>query len=414
MTSTVRDIAKFSKALGDNADGVDKMMRGIGQAAERIGPLAERLDSVSRQIGEALTALDKDKVSAILADVQRFTGALGGSSGDVAKAMKDVASITEKLNKAADQVEGVLKGAQAFLGSAAGGEGAGAFGEIGEAAKTIRRLAENLDKRTAELSTNLNRFAGPACATSNRSRLTGGAPSPTSTARCATSSATRSSSSSGPGPPCLSTTPDDDTAGHASPFPVSWRARRCVARRCCARLYHGGVCSGGSSARVFDLSAPRDVGRLSSGSRAALIVAEPTTVQALDSERIIVRDGAGALSVLPGVQWADRLPKLVQTRLIQTFENGSRLGAVGRPGERILPDWQLNLDIRAFAIDAASGEAVVEISAKLIRDRTGRVAGARLFTARVAAGGIAGDSAAQALDAALSQVLVEIVRWARV
>ncbi len=173
-------------------------------------------------------------------------------------------------------------------------------------------------------------------------------------------------------------------------------------------------CSGGSSARVFDLSAPRDVGRLSSGSRAALIVAEPTTVQALDSERIIVRDGAGALSVLPGVQWADRLPKLVQTRLIQTFENGSRLGAVGRPGERILPDWQLNLDIRAFAIDAASGEAVVEISAKLIRDRTGRVAGARLFTARVAAGGIAGDSAAQALDAALSQVLVEIVRWARV
>ncbi len=161
VTSTVRDIAKFSKALGDNADGVDKMMRGIGQAAERIGPLAERLDSVSRQIGEALTALDKDKVSAILADVQRFTGALGGSSGDVAKAMKDVASITEKLNKAADQVEGVLKGAQAFLGSAAGGEGAGAFGEIGEAAKTIRRLAENLDKRTAELSTNLNRFAGP-------------------------------------------------------------------------------------------------------------------------------------------------------------------------------------------------------------------------------------------------------------
>jgi cholesterol transport system auxiliary component len=171
-------------------------------------------------------------------------------------------------------------------------------------------------------------------------------------------------------------------------------------------------CSGGSSSRTFDLTAPRDAGKIGGG-RAALVVAEPSTVQVFDSERIIVRDQGGALSTLPGAQWADRLPRLIQTRLIQTFENSSRLGAVARPGERVLPDWQLNLDIRNFAIESATGEAVAEISAKLIRDRTGRVQGARLFSARVPVGSIDPDNAAQALDRALSQVLIDIVRWAR-
>ncbi|CAN7585374.1 ABC-type transport auxiliary lipoprotein family protein [Bosea sp. LjRoot90] len=170
-------------------------------------------------------------------------------------------------------------------------------------------------------------------------------------------------------------------------------------------------CGGGAAPTTYDLSAPRDFGRIG-GSGGVLIVAEPSTVQALDSDRLIVKDSAGSLSFLGGAQWADRVPKLVQTRLIQTFENGSRLAAVGRPGERIVPDLQLNTDIRSFNIDAASGAAVVEITAKLVGDRSGKVQRAKLFSARVPAGAD-GAGAAQALDQALSQVLIQIARWAR-
>lgn len=170
-------------------------------------------------------------------------------------------------------------------------------------------------------------------------------------------------------------------------------------------------CGGGATPTTFDLSAPRDFGKLK-GSRAAIVVNEPTTVQTLDSDRMIVKDSTGALSFLGGAQWADRVPKLVQVRLIQTFENGSRIASVSRPGERIVPDYQLNTDIRAFNIDAASGSAVVEITAKLVTDRTGHIQRARLFSARVPAGAVDGAGAAQALDQALSQVLVQIARWA--
>jgi cholesterol transport system auxiliary component len=171
-------------------------------------------------------------------------------------------------------------------------------------------------------------------------------------------------------------------------------------------------CGGGPTATTFDLSAPRDFGRVGGGA-GILAVAEPTTVQTLDSDEIIVKDSAGALSFAGGAKWADRVPKLVQARLIQTFENGGRLASVSRPGERVNPDAQLNTEIRSFNIDTATGSAVVEITAKIVGDTSGRIQRARLFTARVPASAADGPQAAQALDRALSQVLIEIVRWVR-
>jgi len=171
-------------------------------------------------------------------------------------------------------------------------------------------------------------------------------------------------------------------------------------------------CGGGSTPTTFDLSAPSNFGRVG-GSRAVMVVAQPSTVQALDSDRVIVRDSTGALSFIGGAQWADRVPALVQARLIQTFENASRIGSVSGPGQRIQPDVQLITDIRSFNIDATSGTAVVEITAKIVGDQTGRIQRARLFSARVPAGAVDGPGATQALDQALSQVLVDIVRWAR-
>jgi cholesterol transport system auxiliary component len=174
-----------------------------------------------------------------------------------------------------------------------------------------------------------------------------------------------------------------------------------------------GACSGGSAPTTYDLTAPRP-GAVTGRGGSYLAIAEPTTTQALDSERIIVRDGSGSISYLGGAQWADRLTRLVQTRVIQTFENAGRIGRVGRPGDRIVADWQLNLDIRAMTIESGTGEAVVEITAKLVNDKSGRVAGARLFSARLpVSGAIEGGPAAQALDAALSQVMLDMVRWAR-
>ncbi len=168
------------------------------------------------------------------------------------------------------------------------------------------------------------------------------------------------------------------------------------------------ACSG-PTPTTYDLAAPRDV--TAPRRSIQLVVAEPLAVQALASERIIVKDATGAVSFVGGAQWADQLPRLIQARLIQTFENARSLAAVGRPGDRVASDYQLNTDIRAFEIRPGTGEAVVEISAKLIQDQSGRVARSRIFTARVPGSASDGAAASAALDQALSTVLAEIVRW---
>lgn len=160
INNTVRNVEKFSQALGNNADGLDKLMAGFGNIAETIQPLSQKLQSLSEELTTVVRSVDSNRISSIVENVDKFTGALGGSSADVAKAVKDAASITAKLDKAADQIEGVLKAAKGFLESGSGPDGRSAFQEVADAAKSIRSLADNLDKRTAEITAGLNRFTG--------------------------------------------------------------------------------------------------------------------------------------------------------------------------------------------------------------------------------------------------------------
>src|SRR4051812_9910600 len=163
---------------------------------------------------------------------------------------------------------------------------------------------------------------------------------------------------------------------------------------------------------TFDLSAPSDV-RPARGSGAQLVVATPSALQVIDSDRIMVRGRNAEVSYLPGAQWADRIPSLVQTRLIQTFENAKRIGSVGRPDDKIVPDATLVTEIRSFEIDVAGGAtAVVQISAKLVVESSGRIRAAQVFTARAPATGAGGPQATAALDQALQVVLRDIVAWA--
>jgi cholesterol transport system auxiliary component len=176
-----------------------------------------------------------------------------------------------------------------------------------------------------------------------------------------------------------------------------------------------GACSGLFSKgppATFDLTAPRG-DRAGGAARGQLLVAEPSALAILDTERVVARPSSGQMAYLADVQWSDRLPRLLQSRILQTFENSSRLRAVGRPGERLTGDFQLVTDIRSFHI-AATTEPVaeVEIAAKLVSDKTGRILGARVFRAVVPASATEGAPAVQAIDAAFGDVVRELVNWA--
>jgi len=142
------------------------------------------------------------------------------------------------------------------------------------------------------------------------------------------------------------------------------------------------------------------------------VVGEPAAVAVLDGQRIVVEPRPGQVTYLPDAQWSDRLPKLVQAKIIEAYENANRLGSVGRPGDRLTVDYQLVTELRSFEVDAAAGVARAELTAKIVNDKTGKIIAAEVFSARrPVAAAVDGPTASRALDGALGEVLAALVAW---
>lgn len=177
-------------------------------------------------------------------------------------------------------------------------------------------------------------------------------------------------------------------------------------------------CAGGvgslltkAPATVYDLSAAKAFPHHAGRARGQLVIAEPSAFGPLDGDKILVRPTPGQAAALGDAQWADRLPKLVQARLLQSFENATRLRTVGRPSDKIATDFALLTELRSFEISVADGTAVVEIAVKIVSERGGRIIAARVLRATVPTGAPEGAAAVAAINEAFVQVATQLVMW---
>lgn len=162
---------------------------------------------------------------------------------------------------------------------------------------------------------------------------------------------------------------------------------------------------------TFDLTGPESV-KTGGGTAAQILIPEPVALQVLDTQRIVVSKG-DKITYYPDAQWPDRLPKLLQSRTIEAFERSHKVRAVGRPGQGLSIDYQVVTEIRAFEyrVTGDKGYAHVEIAAKIMDDRTGRVITNRVFVGEAPVDKDNASSVVSGLNSAISQVLVNIVRW---
>lgn len=163
--------------------------------------------------------------------------------------------------------------------------------------------------------------------------------------------------------------------------------------------------------RIYELTALKEPPPGTKTPSGLLVVAEPTALMALASDKIQARPEIDGKSALEDVQWSDELTKVVQDKVIQSFENAGFGQSVAPPVEGVTPDYQLLLNIRAFHISAESGlSAQVELSARIVSD-SGRIVGSRVFRQTVPAPSAEGPAAAAALDEAFGRTLTELAPW---
>jgi phospholipid/cholesterol/gamma-HCH transport system substrate-binding protein len=173
------------------------------------------------------------------------------------------------------------------------------------------------------------------------------------------------------------------------------------------RMTGGGKGSGGA----YDLSALAPNSIPAKPLDKQIVVPDVNALLTYDSERVLSQVDGGQLTGLGNAKWSDNLPKLMQARIVQSFENTGSLGLASRPVEGAVPDFQLVTEIRKFQIAPGPDRAAVaEISTKLVAS-DGHVAGARIFDETAPLASQEDADAAKALNEAFGKFLRELIPW---
>jgi phospholipid/cholesterol/gamma-HCH transport system substrate-binding protein len=166
LARTLDNVDRFSTALANNSGRVEDVLKNADELSGKLNKASDRIDGVLADASSALKGVDATlkgidpaKVSRTLDNIDKFAAAIGDNTGRVDETLRNASELTAKLNNSADRVDDVLKSAQKFLGSE---QTQGALNEVADMARSIRKLADNLDKRTAEITTGINRVTGPA------------------------------------------------------------------------------------------------------------------------------------------------------------------------------------------------------------------------------------------------------------
>ena len=169
---------------------------------------------------------------------------------------------------------------------------------------------------------------------------------------------------------------------------------------------------GGTPAQkiTYDLRAPLNLGLANKKLEAPLALPEPTAVAMLQTQRMLfspMKDHPGFTEFL----WADSIPKLLQARLIETFENYDIAHAPLRAPDIAQAEFQLLIDIRRFQI-ATNNEPTAEIglSARIV-DKNGKVIASRLFEETQKIDSVERSAAIAAFNDAFGRIAIDMIRW---
>ncbi|HBF32722.1 ABC-type transport auxiliary lipoprotein family protein [Rhizobium sp.] len=171
-------------------------------------------------------------------------------------------------------------------------------------------------------------------------------------------------------------------------------------------------CSAGAKNDTYDLASVRVAPPTRPVAKRQLLIASPTALKMLDSDMVVVRVSGTEVQYLAKSQWGDKLPLMVQSKLVEAFDSTGKLGGVGKPGQGLAIDYQLISDIKTFEIETNGGRhATVSLSVKLLNDRNGTVVSQKTFSATVPTKGEDNQAMINALSQAFGKVTADIVNW---
>lgn len=147
-----------------------------------------------------------------------------------------------------------------------------------------------------------------------------------------------------------------------------------------------------------------------------LVVEEPYAAGGLDSHKIAIYTNPYEVKYYAEARWAERAPRMVQTLLVESFENTGRIVAVGRQSVGLRSDFNLKSELREFQAVLKDGqtapEVIVVLQVKLIAQPRQQIVASATFERRAMAKSGAILNVVEAFDDALGKILRDTVAWA--
>jgi cholesterol transport system auxiliary component len=145
-----------------------------------------------------------------------------------------------------------------------------------------------------------------------------------------------------------------------------------------------------------------------------LAVEVPAAAANLNTGRIAIAQSPTSFDYYAKTAWTDRAPLMVQTRIVDSFENSRKIIAVARESIALVPNYLLQPDLRNFeAMYYYGGTPIahVRIVAKLVQMPDRQIIGEATFERCVRARADKVPKVVEAFDQALGSVIKRLVAW---
>lgn len=174
------------------------------------------------------------------------------------------------------------------------------------------------------------------------------------------------------------------------------------------------------TALIFDLAPLEEAAVKGRRAGFSLSVSEPRASVILDSDKVLVRPTPVVVQYYADIIWADRIPKLVQRRVVQAFEDSNRVRSVAPRSDGFSSQYDLLIEIRDFHIEPSLREnpivtkpirVKVTLYAKLVSESAARVVRSKKITKTVEVMVENRENIALAFNKAFAEATVALVNW---
>ncbi|MBM3569325.1 MAG: hypothetical protein FJX46_11310 [Alphaproteobacteria bacterium] len=146
-----------------------------------------------------------------------------------------------------------------------------------------------------------------------------------------------------------------------------------------------------------------------------MVVEEPVAAAGLNTPRIALARSPTELDFFQGARWVDRAPAMVQTLLVESFENSKRIVAVGRQSIGLRADYVLKVELREFQAEffrpPTQAAVHVRLNAKLIKQPERNILASESFESHQPLTSRDIRHVVDTFDEALGKVMRRIVEW---